>query len=61
MTEGSQESANDGKVRNFIITSTGMLSWVVGPTIDRKYKSRTSPRIAELVGKGKERESSSQP
>jgi hypothetical protein len=64
LTEGIQESGKDGKTRTFVITHTGLPGWVAGPTVDRKYKPRTttaSPtrEVDGYKGKGKERQGSS--
>jgi hypothetical protein len=42
IVEGKQEPAEDGKTRTFVITTTGLPGWVMGPTIDRKYKHKAA-------------------
>lgn len=48
LAEGTQEPTEDGKMRTFVITGTGMPGWVVGPTIDRKYRHMTPVRVERL-------------
>lgn len=56
LPEGTQESMGGGKDRIFVITETGMPGWVVGPTIDRKYKRGSLPKTPAKQGKkGSER------
>jgi hypothetical protein len=45
LAEGTQEPTEDGKLRTFVITATGMPGWVVGPTVDRKYRHMTPVRV----------------
>ena len=56
LPEGTQEAIGDGKMRTFVITNSGLPGWVVGPTIDRKYKHGAASKtpVAEGRKKGKQ-------
>jgi hypothetical protein len=52
LPQETQEPMEDGKVRLFVITKTGLPGWVVAPTIARKYGHGTRGKTT-TKGKGK--------